>query len=208
MCFFSSLLFFVFIRSASSLPVPDQWKLQMVSLEMCNNQIYKGYICIYEDNFKIFQNGKDCKKSYTFKDSLDNYLRYSRTLLVYTDLLSSSSIYRGLILSLKDPVEIKLEEINFIERINGKYNGYIGGWSKINVITEKELDLLKLQPHSEYCDDGASTYPIFISYSTRFKKYKLVSLYNKYQILTDLEKIKYKKRVLSDSIVILKYTGD
>jgi len=209
MYIFSSLLFLVAIRSTNNLPAPDQWKLQMVRLEMCNNQNYKGYICIYEDNFKIFQNAKDCIKSYSFKDSLENYLRYSKILPVYTDLITSSSIYtESLILSLKDPIEIKLEEINYIERINGIYNGYIGGWSDINVITENELDLLKLQPYSEYYCEGAGTYPIFISYSTRFKTHKLKSLYNTYQKLTEIEKNKYKKRLLSDSIVILQYTGD
>lgn len=205
---FYSLLFLIFFGTAITPSVPDQWKLQMVSLEMCNNQFYKGYICIYEDNFKHFQNEKGCIKSFSFKDSLENYLRYSKIIPVYTDLISSSSIYRGLILSRKEPVKIKLEEINFIARIKGSYNGYIGGWSKINVITEKELDLLYLQPYSEYYYDGAGTYPIFISYSKRFSKDILISFYNYYQNLDGLQRVKYKKRVLSDSIVILQYTGD
>lgn len=205
---FYLFLIIVFLKSEVIHPVPDQWKLQMIKLEMCNNKIYKGYICIYEDNLKRFQNEKDCIKSISFKDSLENYLRYSRRLELYTDLLASPSIYNGLIFSRKDPVEIKLEDINFIERTNGKYNGYCGGWSYINVITEKELNLLKLKPYYEYYYDGAGTYPIFISYSIRFKKPILISLYNKYEKLTDQEKIKYKKRVLSDSIVILHYTGD
>jgi len=202
------LLVLVFLKSETILLVPDQWKLQMVRLEMCNNEIYKGYICIYEDNLSRFQNEKDCIKSFSFKDSLENYFRYSKVLELYTNLLRSQSIYRGLILSRKEPLEIKLEEINIIERIDGKYNGYIGGWSRINVITKNELNLLILQPYSEYYYDDVGTYPIFISYSNRFKKNNLISLYNKYQMLNDLEKTRYKKKVLSDSIVILYYTGD
>lgn len=85
-------------------------------------------------------------------------------------MLSSPAVYRGLILSSKNPIEIKLDDINFIKRIDGKYNGFSNGWGELNVITTKELNLLKLQPYSEYYYDGAGTYPIFISYSTRYKK--------------------------------------
>lgn len=80
-------------------------------------------------------------------------------------MLRSRSIYRGLILSSKDPYIFRLEEINVIERINGKYNGYNGGWSRINVVTEKELNLLKLKICSEYYIDEIGTNPIFISYT-------------------------------------------
>ena len=162
---FYSLIFNVFFNFESDLPVPDLWTLQTVSIETCNNRIYKGYICIYKENFKNFQNEKDCIKSFSFKDSLENYLRYSRKIELYTDLLRSRSIYRGLILSSKDPYIFRLEEINVIERINGKYNGYNGGWSRINVVTEKELNLLKLKICSEYYIDEIGTNPIFISYT-------------------------------------------
>ena len=144
----------------------------------------------------------------TCNNSLENYLRYSRKIELYTDLLRSRSIYRGLILSSKDPYIFRLEEINVIERINGKYNGYNGGWSRINVVTEKELNLLKLKICSEYYIDEIGTNPIFISYTQRFKQFNLISLSNKYQKLNDHEQINFKKRVLSDSIVILQYTGD
>lgn len=205
---FYSLIFNVFFNFESDLPVPDLWTLQTVSIETCNNRIYKGYIYIYKENFKNFQNEKDCIKSFSFKDSLENYLRYSRKIELYTDLLRSRSIYRGLILSSKDPNIFRLEEINVIERINGKYNGYNGGWSRINVVTEKELNLLKLKICSEYYIDEIGTNPIFISYTKRFKQFNLISLSNKYQKLNDHEQINFKKRVLSDSIVILQYTGD
>lgn len=208
MYIFSPLLFFVFLNSEIISSAPEEGSLQMVKIETCNNKIYKGCIIIYEELFESTQNEKDCKKSFSFKDSLENYLRYARKLELYTDLLSSPTVYRGLILSLKNPVELKLDDINFIKRIDGKYNGFSNGWGELNVITTKELNLLKLQPYSEYCHDGVGTYPIFISYSTRYKKLKLISLYNKNEELNDLEQIRFKKRVLSDSIVILHYTGD
>jgi len=208
MYIFSPLLLFVFLNSEIIPFAPEEGSLQMVKIETCSNKIYKGYLIIYEELFESTQNEKDCIKSFSFKDSLENYLRYARKLELYTDLLSSPTVYRGLILSLKNPIEIKLDDINFIERKIGKYNGFSNGWGELNVITTKELNLLKLQPYSEYYYDGAGTYPIFISYSTRNTKFKLISLYNKYQKLNDLEQIRFKKRVLSDSIVILHYTGD
>lgn len=208
MYIFSPLLLFVFLNSEIIPSAPEEGSLQMVKIETCSNKIYKGYLIIYEELFESTQNEKDCIKSFSFKDSLENYLRYARKLELYTDLLSSPSVYRGLILSLKNPVEIKLDDINFIERKIGQYNGFSNGWGELNVITTEELNLLKLQPYSEYYYDGAGTYPIFISYSTRYTKFKLISLYNKYQKLNDLEQTRYKKRLLSDSIVILHYTGD
>jgi len=57
-------------------------------------------------------------------------------------LVSSPAAYWGLILSLKNPIEIKLDDINFIERKISKYNEFSNGWRELKVITTEELNLL------------------------------------------------------------------
>ncbi|MBK8699305.1 MAG: hypothetical protein IPN29_07060 [Saprospiraceae bacterium] len=212
MIFLYSISFFLTsLILANPCHASDSWSLQYVTIQLKNGQRLHGYICLNEQSLRQtteqwgIRATEQRSNGNSFLDSLLVIYRMGDSLQVYSDLFSDKTILDGIMLSKQKPVKVPIEQVTSIRRTNGQYNGMSGSWKAINVVNEKELELLAQKPYYFYISDSKNVYLTLLSYHQAFKASNLQKISEQLVGLEGPQFEAARENYRSKNIIVLRF---